>query len=37
MSRADLGKIGVWTSYGPPSIDRADETARLVEHLGYGT
>jgi len=37
MSRVDLGRIGVWTSFGPLSIERADETARLVEQLGYGT
>jgi probable F420-dependent oxidoreductase len=37
MSRVDIGRIGVWTSFGPLSIERADETARLVEQLGYGT
>ncbi|MFL5927710.1 MAG: TIGR03620 family F420-dependent LLM class oxidoreductase [Gaiellaceae bacterium] len=36
MSRVDLGKIGVWTSYRPFGIERAGEAAKLVEQLGYG-
>src|SRR3954451_23378067 len=32
----DLGKIGVWTSYGPFGMERAGEAAKLVEQLGYG-
>ena len=37
MTRVDLGKIGVWTSYRPFGIERAGEAAKLVEQLGYGT
>lgn len=33
----DLGKIGIWTTYGPFGIDRAGEAGKLVEQLGYGT
>jgi len=31
----DIGRIGVWSSYRPFGIERAGETARLVEQLGY--
>lgn len=37
MTAADLGKIGVWTSYRPFGAERAGEAAKLVEQLGYGT
>jgi probable F420-dependent oxidoreductase len=37
MTGVELGRIGVWTSFGPSSIERVDETAKLVEQLGYGT
>jgi probable F420-dependent oxidoreductase len=33
----NLGRIGVWTSYGPFGIERAGEAAEVVEQLGYGT
>jgi probable F420-dependent oxidoreductase len=32
----DIGEIGIWTSYRPFGIERAGETAKLVEQLGYG-
>jgi probable F420-dependent oxidoreductase len=37
MSRIELGKIGVWTSYRPFGIERAGEAATLIEQLGYGS
>jgi probable F420-dependent oxidoreductase len=37
VSRIELGKIGVWTSYRPFGIERAGEAAKLIEGLGYGT
>jgi probable F420-dependent oxidoreductase len=33
----DIGKIGIWTSYGPFGVERAGEAAKLAEQLGYGT
>ncbi|HEY1592434.1 MAG TPA: LLM class F420-dependent oxidoreductase [Solirubrobacteraceae bacterium] len=33
---ADIGTVGVWTSYRPFGIERAGEVAKLVEQLGYG-
>jgi len=33
---ADIGTVGVWTSYRPFGIERAGEAAKLVEQLGYG-
>jgi probable F420-dependent oxidoreductase len=33
----NLGKIGIWTSYRPFGVERADEAAKLIEQLGYGT
>ena len=33
---AELGRIGVWTSYRPFGAERAGEAAKLVEQLGYG-
>jgi probable F420-dependent oxidoreductase len=32
-----LGRIGIWTSYGPFGVERAGEAAKLAEELGYGT
>lgn len=32
-----LGKLGVWTSYGRIGDQNAGEAARLAEDLGYGT
>ena len=32
-----LGKLGVWTSYGRIGEENAGEAARLAEELGYGT
>ena len=37
MSRIELGKIGVWTSYRPFGIARAGEAATSIEQLGYGS
>lgn len=33
----ELGKLGVWTSYRAMGADSADEAAKLVESLGFGT
>jgi probable F420-dependent oxidoreductase len=33
----ELGKLGVWTSYGRIGEENAGEAARLAEGLGYGT
>jgi probable F420-dependent oxidoreductase len=33
----ELGKLGVWTSYGRIGEENAAEAARLAEGLGYGT
>jgi len=33
----DLGKLGVWTSYGRIGEENAAKAARLAEDLGYGT
>lgn len=33
----ELGKLGVWTSYGRIGEENAREAARLAEELGYGT
>ena len=33
----ELGKLGVWTSYGRIGEENAAEAARLAEELGYGT
>ena len=33
----DLGRIGVWTGYGPFGIEQAGEAAKLAEQLGFGT
>jgi probable F420-dependent oxidoreductase len=32
----EIGKLGVWTTYGPFGKERAGEAAKLVEQLGYG-
>jgi len=32
----ELGKLGVWTSYGRIGAENAGEAARLAEKLGYG-
>jgi probable F420-dependent oxidoreductase len=32
----NIGKVGIWTSYRPFGVERADEAARLAEQLGYG-
>jgi probable F420-dependent oxidoreductase len=31
----ELGRIGIWSSYGPFGIERAGEAAKLAEQLGY--
>jgi probable F420-dependent oxidoreductase len=36
MQAMNIGKVGVWTSYGPFGAERAGEAAKLVEQLGYG-
>ena len=36
LQAVNIGKIGVWTSYGPFGIERAGEAAKLAEQLGYG-
>jgi probable F420-dependent oxidoreductase len=36
MKAMNIGKVGVWTSYGPFGAERAGEAAKLVEQLGYG-
>src|SRR3954454_8980851 len=33
----ELGKLGVWTSYGRIGEENAAEAARFAEELGYGT
>jgi probable F420-dependent oxidoreductase len=33
----ELGKLGVWTSYGRIGEENAGDAARLAEELGYGT
>ena len=32
----ELGRIGVWTSFGPFGAERAGEAARIAEALGFG-
>jgi probable F420-dependent oxidoreductase len=32
----ELGKFGVWTSFGPFGAERAGEAAKLAEALGFG-
>jgi probable F420-dependent oxidoreductase len=37
MTRMDLGKLGVWTTFRRIGEDRGAEAAALAEQLGYGT